>query len=85
MPWFVDSMQRDLKISLAKEETMPKEHMTIMLIYVPDKLQGILGDSDPITILTPRSLVPHLVPGQMTGREDHLLPPVRDANFVTDW
>lgn len=63
---------------------MPKEHMTVfVLICVPDKLQGILGD--PITLLTPRSLVPHLGPGQMTGREDHLLPPARGANFVTEW
>lgn len=77
-------MQRDLKICPAEEETMPTEHMAIVvLIYVPDKLQGILGD--PIPILTPRSLVPHLGPGQMTGRDDHLLPSARDANFVTDW
>lgn len=60
--------------------------MTIfMLTYVPDKSQGVLGDTGPMTILTPRSLVSHSSPGQMTGREDHGLSPVTDANFVTEW
>lgn len=64
---------------------MPQKHETIFALTTYQISQSVLGDTDSMAKLTPRSSGPHLGPGQMTGKEDHLLLPVTDVNFVTEW
>lgn len=87
VPWFVGLVLRgkDLNTCLAKEDTMPQKHVTIFALIMYRISQNVLGDTDPIAKLIPTPSVPHLGPGQMTGKEDHLLLPVTDVNFVMEW
>ena len=64
---------------------VPEERVTTFALIMYQISQRVSWETHPITKLTPRSSVPHLGPGQMTGKEDHLLLPVTDVNFVTEW